>query len=264
MDAPRNTSAIRFNRLLPYWAVLQTDIRQTARSWVYRLWVMMLVLCAAGHIVFRLGAARMAGDFQAASVQTGDLLRLLVIGSLSLISLIAVSAISSERGTVADSILSRGISRYQYFLAKLHARLLVILGTFSLIGSVVLLSHTLAFHHEVTGGTTNLTIDGSLIGLLVLAAGLAVVVSCGVVIGGVTNSTVTGITIFWIVIFGGLFLLSQMPRSYATPDMMMEKLRSILSGGYNTAEVSQYVLGTLIVSLIAGAIGLVWFGRRDI
>ena len=30
---------LRFNKFLPYWAVLQTDLKQTLHSWVYRLWV---------------------------------------------------------------------------------------------------------------------------------------------------------------------------------------------------------------------------------
>ena len=44
MDAATTPTPVRFNRLLPYWAVLQTDLRQTARSWVYRLWVLVTVL----------------------------------------------------------------------------------------------------------------------------------------------------------------------------------------------------------------------------
>ena len=47
-------------------------------------------------------------------------------------------SISSERGTLADSVLSRGISRYQYFLGKWHARLATVLGTFLVLGVVVL------------------------------------------------------------------------------------------------------------------------------
>ena len=44
MDASPPVVTVRFNRFLPYWAVFQTDLRQTARSWVYRLWVLMDVM----------------------------------------------------------------------------------------------------------------------------------------------------------------------------------------------------------------------------
>jgi len=52
---------------------------------------------------------------------------------------LAVSAVGSERGTVADSVLSRGISRHQYFLAKWHARLVVVTATFAVLACAVLM-----------------------------------------------------------------------------------------------------------------------------
>jgi len=42
MDAAAK-SEIHYRRLLPYWAVLQTDLRQTVRSWVYVIWVAVSV-----------------------------------------------------------------------------------------------------------------------------------------------------------------------------------------------------------------------------
>src|SRR5918996_160529 len=110
MDAPTTSPPLRFNRFLPYWAVLQTDLRQTVRSWVYRLWVLLIVVAAGGSILYKVGVHREAGIVQAASVQTGDLLRGLVAGSLALVALLAVSSVSSERASAADAILSRGVS----------------------------------------------------------------------------------------------------------------------------------------------------------
>ena len=34
MDNPTPTTAVKINRLLPYWAVFQADVRQTTRSGV--------------------------------------------------------------------------------------------------------------------------------------------------------------------------------------------------------------------------------------
>jgi hypothetical protein len=36
-----------------------------------------------------------------------------VLGSITLIVVLTAGAISADRGTMADSVLSRGISRYQ-------------------------------------------------------------------------------------------------------------------------------------------------------
>src|SRR5918993_3330722 len=99
MEATPAVVTLRFNKFLPYWAVLQTDLRQTVRSWVYRLWVLMVLAAAAGSVVYKIGAQREAGIVQAASVQTGDLLRGLVAVSLALVALLAVGSVSSERAS---------------------------------------------------------------------------------------------------------------------------------------------------------------------
>jgi hypothetical protein len=264
MDQSPPAAAARVNVFLPYWAVLQTDLRQTLRSWVYRTWVLLLVIAAGGYVLFKLGAAKKAGEFQPASVQTGDLLRALVVGSLSLVSLIAVGGIASERGTIADSVLSRGISRYQYFLAKWHARLGVTVGTFVLLAAGVLVTYAVVFSEAVTGGGTNLTAGGGLLGVLVLAGVMAVVVSWGVTVGALANGTVTGITLFWVVLFGSLLVLSQLPDTYPTPERMLDELRRVLAGTAHPSAVIEFVFVSAALSVAAAAVGLVGFARRDV
>ncbi|OWK36602.1 ABC transporter permease [Fimbriiglobus ruber] len=256
MDAPA-APTIRFNRLLPYWAVLQTDLRQTARSWVYRLWVLMTVVVAGGYVLYKVGVHREAGIVQAASVQTGDLLRGLIIGSLGLVALLAVSSISSERGSVADAVLSRGISRYQYFLAKWHARLVVVLTTFGVLSSVVLIAHHFLFDPD-------LTFIGGLVALAMVAAVLAAVISWGVTIGALSNGTVIGITIFWLVIYGGIVVLSLLPEPYPNPDRVLSRLKFVLRGQYDPTLVVQVVAVSAVLSVLAGVVGLSGFSRKDV
>ena len=70
MESNPPVVTVRFNKFLPYWAVFQTDLRQTARSWVYRLWVLMTVLAAAGLLLYRVGLHKEAGLFQSAAAQS--------------------------------------------------------------------------------------------------------------------------------------------------------------------------------------------------
>ena len=53
MDAPTATKPVKINRWLPYWAVLQNDIRQTLASWVYRTWVLVSLLLGGGYLLYR-------------------------------------------------------------------------------------------------------------------------------------------------------------------------------------------------------------------
>src|SRR6266540_2113157 len=180
MDAQPAVVTVKFNKFLPYWAVLQTDLRQTFHSWVYRLWVFMAVLAAGGLLLYRVGVHKEAGMFQSAAVQCGDLFRILVLGSLALIVVLAVSAVGAEKGTVADSVLSRGISRHQYFLAKWHARLAVVVSTFAVLAVAILAASYFLFKSDAE---SDLSILGGLMAILTVCAVLVAIVSWGVTIG---------------------------------------------------------------------------------
>src|SRR5207248_8733832 len=95
-------------------------------------------------------------------------------------------SISGERGTLPDSVLSRGISRYQYFLGKWHARLVAVVGTFVTMGLLALAGSLFLFNED-------LDLGGSLMALSTLVAFLAVVTTCGVTVSAISNSTVLGI-----------------------------------------------------------------------
>src|SRR5687767_14591628 len=192
MEANPAVVTLRFNKFLPYWAVLQTDLRQTVRSWVYRLWVLMTVLAAGGFLLYRVGLHKEAGILQSAAGQSGDLFRIVVVGSLALVVVLAVSEVGAERGTVADSVLSRGISRHQYFLAKWHARLVVVGLTFTVLAAAVLAASYFLFKSDAE---SDLLFVGGLAAVVAVTAVLAVIVSWGVTIGALTNGTVLGITV---------------------------------------------------------------------
>jgi len=256
MDATA-TNRIRFNPLLPYWAVLQTDLRQTLRSWVYRLWVLMGVVAAGGSMVYKVGIQSELGVAQSASIQTERLLSGTGVGGLGLVALLAVSAISSERSSVADAVLCRGISRHQYFLAKWHARVVVVVVTFAALAAAVLALHAFLFDPDLTAA-------GGAVAVTLVALMLTVVVSWGVTIGALASGTVTGITLFWVLLYGGLAVLSLLPASYSTPEHMLGLLKNILKGRYDASRLAEFAGVALSMSLAAAAVGLVGFSRKDV
>src|SRR5438046_7018457 len=107
---------------------------------------------------------------------------------MTLIVMLTVGSISSERGSMADSVLSRGISRHQYFLGKWHARLVTVLGTFLLMGLVTLVGSVFLLHEDLEW-------SGSLLALAAVAALLATVVTCGVTVSALAPSTVIAIAV---------------------------------------------------------------------
>lgn len=252
---------VKFNKFLPYWAVLQTDLRQTLRGWTYRLWVLMAVVAVGGILLYRVGIHKEAGLFHSAAAQCGELFRLLVLGSLALVVVLAVSAIGGERGSVADSVLSRGISRHQYFFAKWHSRLVIVTATFAVLATAVLAATYFLFRSDAE---SDLSFVGGLMAILTVCAVLVAIVSWGVTIGSLTNSAVLGITVFWLVLYGVGFLLTLLPESYPSPDRELSRLKFVLMGQYNTALLTNLIIGSLVASVAAAVVGILGFGKTDV
>lgn len=257
MDIPAPAKALKINRWLPYLAVLQSDMRQTQRSWVYRLWVMASVLSAVGYLLYHVGVYQKAGMVQLASTVLSDLLIWTVLGSVTLIIVLTASCISAERGTVADSVLSRGISRYQYFLAKWHARLFTVIGTFLVMG-VAALACSYFFLQE------DLSLMGSMVAMLTVALLLMTVISLGVTFSAVASSTLVGITFLWLLVYGVCFLLTLLPSRFPSPYRMLTNLPHVLRGDYSLYDLGQLAAYCGILSVGAAVVGLVIFSRRDV
>ena len=250
-------AALRFNPLLPYFAVFRTDLRHTAQSWVFRLWVLVSAVAAVGYGLYKFGIHREVGVVQSASEQTGILLRTVGLVTVAFVSLVAVSGISGERGTVADSILSRGISRYQYFLAKWHARSLVLLAAFAALSAVVLTSYHYLLEPDLTWG-------GGVAATLIALSVLAAVVAWGVTVGALASGTVIGVTLFWVVLFGAVFLASFLPEPFPSLGYVIGNLRAVLRGNYDPLNVAKVVGLFLAVAAVGGAVGLLGFGKKDV
>jgi ABC-type transport system involved in multi-copper enzyme maturation permease subunit len=257
MEGLATPSRLVYNRWLPYWAVFQADMHQTLRSWVYRVWVLVSVLAAVGYLIYRCGLAHEAGLVQPASKLIADLLRWTTLGSVTLIVVLTAGSISSERGTMADSVLSRGISRHQYFLGKWHSRLTVVLITFVVLSAGVLVASFFLLHED-------LSLTGCLMAILTVSALLAAVVTCGVTISALCNSTVLGIAVLWIVLYGGGFGLSLLPARFPSPDRALNSLPFILKGYYNAEALGQLMGWAGLLSLAVAIVGLAHFARRDI
>src|SRR4029078_7623678 len=127
-----------------------------------------------------------------------------VLGSVTLIVVMTASSISAERGTVADSVLSRGISRYQYFLAKWHARLVTVVGTFLVLGIGALLGMYFVLPED-------LSLGGCAVALLTVTVLLMTVTTLGVTFSAIANTTLMGITLLWIILYGVGFILTTPP-----------------------------------------------------
>jgi ABC-2 type transport system permease protein len=262
MDAPATTApkgmTNQVNRFLPYWAVFQMDVHQTLANWIYRLWVLLTLGTAAGFLLYRYGAKEVGGLVAPAHELISHLLQWIVHGSVTLIIVLTAGTICGERGTMADSVLSRGISRNQYFLGKWHARLAIVLATFFIMALAALVASYFMLHSE------NLTLGGSLVALLAVAALLTLVITCSVTVSALANSTMVSIAIVWLVLYGAGFVLSLMPHTFPAPDAVLQNLPNILRGMYDWNSISRMIVWMVTVSAAVALFGLFSFSRKDV
>jgi ABC-2 type transport system permease protein len=259
MADPPAVVTVRFHRFLPYWAVLQTDLRQTAQGWLFGLWVALVVIGVCGFFLYRVGVQQEAGLVQSAAVLCAEALRAAFLGSLAVVVILSVAAISSERGTVADAVLSRGISRHQYFLARQHARVILVGIAFALISTGIIAAGSLLFRSEA-----DISLSGAAVVIGLLSLLLAVVAAVGVVLGALTNSAVLGITIYWLLLYGGGLLLMLAPESWPGPERELTRLRYVLQGYYSAAYYGRVALTAIAIALAATICGLIGFSRKDV
>jgi hypothetical protein len=256
MDAPQ-AKPIAYNRWLPYWAVFQADCGATLRSWVYRAWVLVCVLALSGYLVYRLGLYQEVGILPKPGHYLSDLARWLVLGSVALIGILTASAISGERGTVADSVLSRGISRYQYYMGKWHARIATILGTYVLLAAAALVAAYFLLKEE-------LSLVGCLMALTVVGSLLVAIISLGVAISAISNSTVMGIAVLWLVLYGMGFILACLPETIPAPDRVLKGLPFMLRGYFDSETQGYLILWAMGISFAVAVVGMIWFSRKDV
>ncbi len=255
--APAPPRMVKLNRWLPYWAVFQADLHQTLRSWVYRCWVLVSLMAAIGYLLYRFGVYKGAGIIQLASASVSDLLHWTVLGSAALIVVLTASAFSSERGTLADSVLSRGISRHQYFLGKWHARLVAVLGTFFAIGLVLIAGGSLLLHED-------LSLAGGLIALATIGACMVLLVTAGITVSALSSSTVLGIAALWLLLYGCGFALSLLPTHVTLLDATLNNLPNILRGYYDGQTHLELIGWCLLGSVGIALTGMFYFSRRDV
>ena len=257
MDAPAAVKTFKYNHWLPYWAVFQMDLRQTARSWVFRVWVLAAVLLGSGYLLHRWAIHEQAGITQSAATLMTQVVQLGVLAGTALVIVLTAGAISSERGVLADSVLSRGISRYQYFLGKLHARLTLILGSFVFIGVGLLVASSLLL-------TRDLSILGSLLALVVAAAILGIIVACGVTISSFCNSSLLATALLLIGAYGVGVVLWFLEYGQFNPQRLNRMLPNVLAGQFDFGVQLKLVGWCALFGFAASIVGLVHFARRDV
>jgi len=112
-------------RLMPFLAILRHDVRTLAGTWFVRLWLLGTVMLTLVLVMSNWER------FQTAPLIASLLVPYLVFPWFLVVMVLGISPVSGSRAEgLADGLLSRPVTRYEYLLATWSARVLVVLGVY--------------------------------------------------------------------------------------------------------------------------------------
>jgi len=168
MDSSVKTSKLG-TRMMPYLAILQHDTRTLWSSRLVRLW-----LGATALLTLLLVGSNWA-NFQDGTLIASLLFPYLVFPWFFVVVVLGVTPVSgSHTETLADGILSRPVSRFEYLLATWSARVVLVLSVYLIVTVPAIVLVTLA-KRPVPDDTV--TVYGIVTSLAVVALVLTLLVS---------------------------------------------------------------------------------------
>ena len=112
-------------RMMPFLVILRHDLRTLIESWLVRLWLVTTVL-----LTMFLTLANW-DKFQTAPMIASLLFPYLVFPWFLVVMVLGISPVSgSQAEALADGMLSRPVTRYEYLLASWSARVVLVLSVY--------------------------------------------------------------------------------------------------------------------------------------
>jgi hypothetical protein len=237
-------------KAMPYLALLEADLASMAGAWSVRIWLILTAVQSLTVTVAALSEGN-APDTLASLLGTFP-----VVWSTFAI-IVSSGAISSEAGVVADSILSKAVSRYAYLLAKLSSRLITVLGVYL----IVTLPPIFIVARQVQDGLAGAGVVWS-----ILRVGMALVLltSLAVTFSAILGRTLVVVVVVWLLwyVAGALFAL--LGFEYLSPLLIVDNLPGMLRGDFVVADQVRILIGFggLSSALVLAA---TWhFARKDL
>lgn len=254
------------SRWLPLWSILEMDLKQTVKGWLYRVAFVLVLIVSIGVLLNRASIHREAGLVQYASVHVGDFLHYTIIFGAALSALFTANAISGERGNLIDSTLCRGVGRWHFFVGKWIARSVAVLGGFLGVGLIFMVASVFVLKSD-------LDFDHCLVALVLVGSILWLMVSVTMAVSAMVNNTMLSLglvlfalyglmALFWLVPMGNftlvrfLYTLPMLIRSvdvHSPNSQLLPMLPFLKMAGY-----------IALTGCALAGVGMAYFMRKDV
>jgi ABC-type transport system involved in multi-copper enzyme maturation permease subunit len=219
MDSIGSTGTLT-GRLRPLVAILRYEAISLLASWLVRLW-----LIATGLLAFFVMTASW-GNLPTASVIAAMLFPYLVFPWSLVVMVLSVSPVSGARAeALADGILSRPVTRYEYLLASWFSRVLMVLGVYLLV--MVPAIAIVSFADRPVGGDA-VTLYGVVSALGVVGLVLIFLVSMGFFLGTLLRNQLLAIVVLAFLWFPVNLVLNMFSLEEFSPISLNQALPTLL------------------------------------
>jgi ABC-type transport system involved in multi-copper enzyme maturation permease subunit len=213
---------------MPSLAIFRHDLRTLWGGWLVRLW-----LVATALLTFLLLSSNW-GRFQTAPLIASLLFPYLVFPWFLVAMVLGISPVSGSRAeALADGILSRPVTRYEYLLAAWAARVVTVLGAYLV---VVAPATVLAVWAQRPVAEDHVTLYGVLGSLLVVGLVLTFLVSLGFLLGTLMRNSLLATVILVFVWFPVNMILNTFSLEEFSPISLNQAIPTLLRQPWREAD----------------------------
>jgi ABC-2 type transport system permease protein len=232
-----------------FLAILRYDVGQLTRSWLVRIWIVLLLGPGAFLVVVSATEKELASETLAAYIGA-------VLAPLSAlaVAVITAGAIAGETATVADSIMSRSVTRAEYLWAKIVSRLGVTL--------LVYFAVAVPFAYLVTRyAAKDTSFGGVAAGLMMVAVLLTFLAAFGIALSTLMRNVLVAVLVLLATLVISGVLLQFLGLSWMSTTAVIERLPDTFRG--RTPAYDQIRVLVIFPVLTAVAIVSAMWGFRQ-
>ncbi|MSP22106.1 MAG: hypothetical protein EXR66_03690 [Dehalococcoidia bacterium] len=232
-----------------FLAILRYDLGLLSRSWLIRIWITFLVASAGFLVVVSATEKELASEMLAAYY-----IYFLAPSSALAVSVITSGAVAGETSTVADSIMSRSVTRAEYLWAKIVSRLGGTMVVYFLI--------VVPFAYLVTRyAAKDTSVSGVVGGLMMAAVLLAFLAAFGIALSTVMRNVLVAVLVLLVTIVGSGVVLQFLGLAWMSMPAVIEGLPDTFRG--RTPGYDQICVLVVFPVLTAVAIVSAMWGFRQ-
>ena len=235
-----------------YLYLLRLDMEQLARSWLVRVWILLLAGPAGFFVVVAANEGELASETLAAYMAA-------VLAPLSwlVVSVLSASAVNGEANIVADSILSRSVTRRAYIWSKITARIGVFLAVYAAV--TVPLAYLMLRY-----AVRDATVGGIAWGLLTVASLLVFLAAFGIALSAIFRNMAAAVltVLLTTVVSGAAFQF--LAVDWMSTTGVVGGLPEVFRGEASAGEQLRVLLVFGALSALVTVPGIVYFQRKDL